>query len=171
MGRYQQPLKMLCLGGQDPQTQQEKKGTLEHFHFACAENQDPSFAELRDVVRTLCDDSVTARWSMEGLGFYFALNSSKAHEYPIKEMTQRPPGSQRRKMLLCRVATGREFRMKKNLDRGETVPPPGYDSVHGEGGTGSTLNWDELVVYSEEAVLPYAVVEYGFAKVARSDDV
>ena len=106
-----------------------------------------------------------------GLGFYFALNSSKAHDYPIKEMTQRPPGSQRRKMLLCRVATGREFRTRKNLDRGETVPPPGYDSVHGEGGTGSTLNWDELVVYSEEAVLPYAVVEYGFAKVARSDDV
>jgi hypothetical protein len=28
-----------------------------------------------------------------------------------------------------------------------------------------------VAVYSEEAVLPYAVVEYGFAQVARSDDV
>ena len=73
-------------------------------------------------------------------------------------------------MLLCKVATGREYRTSKNLDAGQQVPPPGYDSVHGVGGPASTLNWDELVVYSEEAVLPYAVVEYGFRVSGRATD-
>ncbi len=48
---------------------------------------------------------------------------------------------------------------------GQQVPPHGYDSVHGE--AGGALNYDELVVYEEGAILPYAVVEYGFKKSRR----
>jgi hypothetical protein len=47
-----------------------------------------------------------------------------------------------------------------------TMPPIGYNSVHGiatEGQEGD-LNYDELVVYEEEAILPYAVVTYSFIK-------
>ena len=33
--------------------------------------------------------------------------------------------------------------------------PDGFHSVHGVSGGGSSLNYDELVVYAEEAVLPY----------------
>ena len=42
--------------------------------------------------------------------------------------------------------------------------PAGFDSVHGEATKASALNYDELVVHREEAVLPFAVVEYRFRK-------
>ena len=51
--------------------------------------------------------------------------------------------------------------------QGQRVPPAGYDSVHGEASAGGQLNYDELVVYEEEAILPFAVVEYGFTKSRR----
>ena len=41
---------------------------------------------------------------------------------------------------------------------------PDYDSVHGEATTGGALNYDELVVFKEEAILPYLVVECSFDK-------
>lgn len=79
-------------------------------------------------------------------------------------------GKHRRQMLVCKVASGREFYTDKNMDRPppqpdyESVPPPGYDSVHGVATKGGPLNYPELVVYEEAAVLPWAVVEYGFTK-------
>ena len=67
-------------------------------------------------------------------------------------------------MLLCKVASGREFQTAQN-QKHFTGPPAGHDSVHGEAGhTGGPLNYDEIVVYEEEAILPFAIVEYGFDK-------
>ena len=79
-------------------------------------------------------------------------------------MRQQSVGAHRRSMLLCKVASGREFRTQVNRDSGEQNPPDGYDSVHGQATPGGPLNWDELVVYEEAAVLPYAIVEYGYWK-------
>ena len=51
----------------------------------------------------------------------------------------------------------------KEIDLGERIPPRDYDSVHGEASPGG-----ELVVYDEAAVLPYAIVEYGYRKTRSS---
>ena len=71
-------------------------------------------------------------------------------------------------MLLCKVASGKEYSTDVNMDGRDglntIMPPPGHDSVHGKATAGGALNYAELVVYKEEAVLPYAVVEYGFIK-------
>ena len=108
-------------------------------------------------------------WQRFQPGFYFALQSSKSHDYPLPEMRKLNKGKHRRQMLLCKVASGREYRTSKNMDRPppqpdyQSVPPPGFDSVHGE--KGKQLNYPELVVYEEAAVLPWAIVEYGFTKI------
>lgn len=72
-------------------------------------------------------------------------------------------------MLLCKVASGKEFKTTANMDgrdgRNSVMPPPGHDSVHGQATEGGVLNYDELVVYEEAAVLPFAIVGYGFLKV------
>jgi hypothetical protein len=46
--------------------------------------------------------------------------------------------------------------------------PQGYDSVHGLAHAEGPLNYDELVVYSEAAILSYAIVTYEFVKVHAS---
>ena len=67
-------------------------------------------------------------------------------------------------MLLCKVARGNIFKTENNMDTLQGAAPEGYDSVHGDAQKGGALNYDELVVYKEEAVLPYAIVEYSFTK-------
>ena len=108
-------------------------------------------------------------WQRFQPGFYFALHSSKSHDYPLDIMRALPPGSHRRQMLLCKVASGKEFKTTENMDgrdgRNSVMPPPGYDSVHGQASTRGPLNYAELVVYEEAAVLPFAIVEYGFIKI------
>jgi hypothetical protein len=98
-----------------------------------------------------------------GAGFYFALQSSKSHEYPIGQMQGLPIGKHTREMLLCKLACGKEYVTEVNMDREKVMPPRGFNSVHGV--AGGVLNYDEIVVYEEEAVLPYAVVSYEFEKV------
>ena len=71
-------------------------------------------------------------------------------------------------MLLCKVARGNIFKTENNMDTLQGAAPEGYDSVHGDAQNGGALNYDELVVYKEEAVLPYAIVEYSFTKLAMS---
>ena len=91
-----------------------------------------------------------------GPGFYFALQASKSHEYPPREMQALPPGTHSRSMLLCKVAKGKVFRSERNMDT-LTQPPDGFHSVLGvatEEGEEGDLNYDELVVYDEAAILP-----------------
>eukprot|EP01046_Picozoa_sp_COSAG06_P033745 COSAG06_NODE_3470_length_5297_cov_18.285879_3_plen_112_part_00 len=42
-------------------------------------------------------------WQRFGVGFYFALQSSKSHEYPLGLMRALPTGRHQRTMLLCKV--------------------------------------------------------------------
>ena len=70
-------------------------------------------------------------------------------------------------MLLCDVCPGNKYRLKTgNVSlRG---PPQGYDSVLGE--PGGTLNYDELVVYNPDAVIPRYILVYqkdGVMKIAK----
>ena len=95
-----------------------------------------------------------------GDAFYFALNSSKSHDYTQGHGIYRA-------MLLCKVAVGRRYVTQRN-HRELTAPPKGYDSVHGK--HGGTLNYDEIVVYNPEAALPTHVLLYtkdGTYKIAR----
>ena len=90
-----------------------------------------------------------------GPGFYFALQASKSHEYPPREMQALPPGTHSRSMLLCKVAKGKVFRSERNMDT-LTQPPDGFHSVLGVATEEGPLNYDELVVYDEAALLPCA---------------
>jgi hypothetical protein len=109
----------------------------------------------------------TAAWQRFGPGFYFALQASKSHEYPVSEMQSVPPGRHRRTMILCKVARGKECKTTVNMDQ---LPgaPEGYDSVHGVATPDGPLNFDELVVYAERAILPYAIVTYEYDKLANA---
>eukprot|EP01048_Picozoa_sp_COSAG05_P009301 COSAG05_NODE_754_length_7519_cov_4.955256_7_plen_55_part_00 len=44
------------------------------------------------------------------------------------------------------------------------VAPEGFHSIHGMADQDTTFSMDELVVFEEAAILPYAVVEYVFKK-------
>ena len=96
-----------------------------------------------------------------------ATQASKSHEYPVAEMESVPVGQHRRTMILCKVARGKECKTEKNMDKLPTAPE-GYDSVHGVATSDGPLNFDELVVYDERAILPYALVEYEYEKLASA---
>jgi hypothetical protein len=85
-----------------------------------------------------------------GKGFYLAPNSSKCHDY-----TEGAYGY--RAMLLCDVLPGRKYNLKTNNEE-LTGPPPGYDSVYGQ--IGRKLNYPEIVIYKEQAVMPRYIVVY-----------
>ena len=97
-------------------------------------------------------------------GFYFGQQASKSHEYPLQEMRDLPPGIHTRRMLLCKVARGQVFKTADNMAHLQGAAPEGFHSVEGDAQKGHALNFDELVVYKEEAVLPFAIVEYEFTK-------
>ena len=94
-----------------------------------------------------------------GHGFYLASNSSKCHDY-----TQGINGY--RVMLLCDVCPGNKYTLKKD-NKQLTSPPQGYDSVHGQ--TGGSLNYEEIVLYQPDAILPRYIIVYqkdGIRKIA-----
>lgn len=67
----------------------------------------------------ICGISVTGfqfncirdRWQRYGQGFYFAPNSSKSHDYCSK-----PDNGKYMAMLVCQVATGKEYTLRKKHD-------------------------------------------------------
>ena len=97
-----------------------------------------------------------------GHGFYVAPNSSKCHDY-----TQGAYGY--RAMFLCDVCPGRKY-LKKRDDEKLQCPPQGFDSVHGQSGSGSVLNYDEIVIYNPDSILPRYILVYqksGTHKIAK----
>eukprot|EP01046_Picozoa_sp_COSAG06_P053498 COSAG06_NODE_9266_length_1943_cov_1.715293_1_plen_626_part_01 len=109
--------------------------------------------------------SAAGSWQRFGPGFYFALQASKSHEYPIADMQALLPGYHMRKMILCKVARGNVLRTDINMDQ-LTDAPEGHHSVHGVAKADGPLNYDEIVVYKEAAILPFAIVTYEFEKLA-----
>lgn len=76
--------------------------------------------------------------------FYFAMQASKSHEYPIAVMDALPIGDHVRTMLLCKVARGRIFQTSTNIDGLTGNAPDGYDSVHGLASKTGSMNYDEV---------------------------
>ncbi|KAG9291255.1 hypothetical protein G9A89_021757 [Geosiphon pyriformis] len=87
-----------------------------------------------------------------GTGIYFAPNSSKAHSYATPRAKD-----DSYTILFCFVALGRCHRTKDDLPK-LIEPPYPCHSVHGL--VGSRLNYEEFVVYSGDAVIPFAAVSY-----------
>ena len=73
------------------------------------------------------------------------------------------PGHHMRKMILCKVARGNVLKTDINMDQ-LTDAPEGHHSVHGVAKVDGPLNYDEIVVYKEAAILPFAIVTYEFEK-------
>jgi len=83
-------------------------------------------------------------WLRYGNGLYFSATSSKAYDY----------GNQRA-IFVCNVVVGRPHRAATDMPN-LTEPPQGMDSVVGD--TKSGLNYDEVVVYKEEAADPLYLI-------------
>jgi hypothetical protein len=65
-------------------------------------------------------------------------------------------------MFLNKVVVGKGIKLR-NDQPNLTEPPAGYDSVIGEPANSShnsMLNYDELVVYKEEAIIPAYLIIY-----------
>jgi len=86
------------------------------------------------------------------VGIYTSATSSKSDSYSYNRCT-----SDWKAMLLNTVVAGKEYRTTANKST-LLKPPSGYDSVLGE--VGGRLNYDELVVYKNDAIRPSYLVMY-----------
>ena len=98
-------------------------------------------------------------WQRFGRGFYFATNSSKAYEYPLKSRAPDSWKSPHRCLLVCDIAPGRKYILHENNPSLQGAPE-GYDSVYGKTcpEKRSALNYDELVVYKTESIRPHYIL-------------
>lgn len=96
----------------------------------------------------------TTGWGRFGRAIYSSATSSKAATY-----SKSPRVSTLNAMLLATVVVGNpEILYQDSPDR--TQPSPGYDSVLGKPGGGGRLNYDECVVYTNDAIRPAYLVMY-----------
>jgi len=90
-------------------------------------------------------------WGRFGAGLYFAPDAAKSNDYTN-------PYQNVRCLILCKVVVGKPMiYLQDQPDL--TAPPLGYDSVLGETG-GGNLNYPELVLFNEDAILPAYAVFY-----------
>jgi len=91
-------------------------------------------------------------WGRFGAGLYFAPDAAKSSDY-----TQ--PFQNVRCLILCKVVVGNAKICYKD-EPTLKAPPSGYHSVLGKPGSGGSLNFPELVVFNEDAILPAYAVFY-----------
>ncbi|CAM9147093.1 unnamed protein product [Ectocarpus sp. 12 AP-2014] len=92
-----------------------------------------------------------------GRGVYFSKQATKANSY-AGGSEKKENGKKLRCIFVADVAKGRDFVTKKTGFDGARYPPVGHDSVQGEVGNG--LDFEELVVYHEEAAIPTHLIVY-----------
>ncbi|CAM9094522.1 unnamed protein product [Ectocarpus sp. 6 AP-2014] len=92
-----------------------------------------------------------------GRGVYFSKQATKANSY-AGGSEKKENGKKLRCIFVADVAKGRDFVTKKTGFDGARYPPVGHDSVKGEVGNG--LDFEELVVYHEEAAIPTYLIVY-----------
>lgn len=105
------------------------------------------------VIRTSFNPSFF-RGGRFGTGIYTSSVSSKSSEYSSNVDII----SGLKALLLSKVVVGNGMRLAQRT-QSLNAPPQGYDSVIGEVGPGA-LNYDRLVVYNNNAVLPAYLVMY-----------
>ena len=95
--------------------------------------------------------------------------SSKAHDYvQLGDTTHGITGQCQKKILvagmrcvmLCQVAGGRIFKDGKCEWNKMSSPPSGYDSILGVAGPQSELNYDEIALFNNDAILPRFLIYY-----------
>lgn len=94
-------------------------------------------------------------WGRFGHGIYTSSTSSKSNDYSKNVGIN----SDWKALLLNKVVVGNGKKLI-NDDTSLTEPPPGFDSVLAEVAPGGSLNYDELVVYHNDAVRPSYLVMY-----------
>jgi len=87
-----------------------------------------------------------------GRGVYTSSISSKADDYNVSQTN-----SDFKAMFVARVLLGRSFPLYYTQTT-LLQPPPGYDSVLGE--VGKDLNYDEQIVYRDDAIRPAYLILY-----------
>ena len=60
-------------------------------------------------------------------------------------------------MLLCEVVPGNKYHLTQG-DKTLSAPPQGFNSVYGK--TGGELNYEEIVLYNPDCVIPRYVCVY-----------
>ncbi|KAF7321666.1 PARP catalytic domain-containing protein [Mycena kentingensis (nom. inval.)] len=91
-------------------------------------------------------------WGRFGKGIYTSSTSSKSNDYSHNDCS-----SNLKAILLNKVIVGRGCKLIHD-STSLTAPPAGYDSVLAE--KGASLNYDEVVVYSNDAIRPSFLVMY-----------
>lgn len=107
------------------------------------------------IIRTSFDLSLWGKktgWGRFGKGIYTSSTSSKSNDYSSNDCK-----SNYKAILLNKVIVGKGLKLL-NDNTNLTAPPPGYHSVLAE--KGGTLNYDELVVYTNDAIRPSFLVLY-----------
>jgi len=94
-----------------------------------------------------------------GAGIYTSATSSKANDY-VEELG----GSPYKAILMSNVVMGKPIKLTTNQPD-LTQPPSGYDSVVGE--PGGDLNYDESIVYNNDAIRPRYLVIYHHDELPR----
>jgi len=89
-----------------------------------------------------------------GKAIYTTSCTSKADDYS----SNAHPSATARVLLLSRVVLGKQFKTKLNSSH-LLEPPEGYHSVRGVPGV--HLNYEEAVVYNNDAIRPAYLVVYG----------
>lgn len=114
-----------------------------------------STCSLCCIVRTSYDLNLFGKktgWGRFGRGIYTSSTSSKSNDY-----SQNDCKSSLKAILLNKVVVGKGYKLTHDLTS-LTSPPAGYDSVLAE--KGGSLNYDELVVYTNDAIRPSFLVMY-----------
>ncbi|KAG7089296.1 hypothetical protein E1B28_010994 [Marasmius oreades] len=107
------------------------------------------------ILRTSFDISLWGKktgWGRFGKGIYTSATSSKSNDYSHNICK-----SPMKAILLNKVVVGKGCKLTHD-NTSLTAPPPGYDSVLAE--KGGSLNYDELVVYTNDAIRPSYLVMY-----------
>jgi len=93
-------------------------------------------------------------WGRFGAGVYTSSTSSKSNDY-----SSNVKPSKQKAILLNKVVVGKGYKMTQDNTK-LTAAPPGYDSVLAEVSLGGSLNYDELICYTEDAVRPSYLLIY-----------
>ncbi|TFK69964.1 ADP-ribosylation [Pluteus cervinus] len=107
------------------------------------------------IIRTSFDLSLWGKktgWGRFGKGIYTSSTSSKSNDYSSNDCK-----SPYKAILLNKVVVGKGCKLLHD-NTSLTAPPAGFDSVLAE--KGGSLNYDELVVYTNDAIRPSFLVMY-----------
>ena len=100
-----------------------------------------------------------------GAGLYFSATSSKSNDY-ADGMQRNDADRTYRAVLLCNVAAGKSYETRVGRPfmkdtQMKSILADGHDSIHGiPSDACNGLNYDELVVYGEDQVIPAFLIVY-----------